>query len=372
MSTELFPLRIAAGKRFCNRKQERKLLAEYIKQARPTVLISPRRYGKTSLAYKVAKELQYPLCVIDLLTAYNDESICMAIIRAVSQLVSELMPINMKTVKLLEKCFSGVKVAMSSKLISLEFTAPLAKTEVVGEMLEVLQGLDKLAAKLDKVVIVFIDEFQRVLETEKGQAIQGSLRSVAQTTKNVAFLFSGSSRHMLSQAFDDSNQPLYMMCEKIFLERIAAADYVPYIQEAAKIKWGKELGEAEVAKIITLSQEHPFYVNFLCSTLWMLDNPPLSEAAVESGWQTCLFSEERRLVEELDKLTLNQRIVLKEIASSHGLREVTALPFLQQVSMASGTVIPIIKALKKRDMIYVDANKVTKVLDPLMQFFLLQ
>lgn len=369
---ELFPLRVASGQRFCNREAERKLLKELIEQKRPTVLISPRRYGKTSLAYKVTEELKYPFCVIDFLTAYNDESICGCIINGVSELISKIMPLNLKTVKFLEKCFHGVKISILSKLVELEFTSVLEKNDPVRQVLEVLKGLEILAGKLNKLVVVFIDEFQRVLETERGGAIQGAIRSIAQTTKNIAFLFSGSSRHMLIQAFDDSNQPLYMMCEKIFLGRIAANDYIPYIQEAAKIRWAEELDVTVVERIIALSETHPFYVNFLCSKLWQKDRPPLKIDDVDAGWQECLISEERRLVEELDKLTINQRLVLKEIAETSNLQAPTATAFLNQVKMPSGTVTPILKALEKKDMLYVDQDGATKVLDPLMKYIFTQ
>ena len=52
---ELFPLRVAVD-RFCNRVEERQTLKRNIAEKRPTVLISPRRYGKSSLAHKVVHE----------------------------------------------------------------------------------------------------------------------------------------------------------------------------------------------------------------------------------------------------------------------------------------------------------------------------
>lgn len=370
-NNELFPLRVASGKRFCNREKERKLLKELFNQKRPTVMISPRRYGKTSLAYKVTEEVKYPFCAIDFLTAYNDESICACIISGISELISKIMPINMKTVKLLEKCFHSVRISILSKLITFEFTSATEKTDPIRQVSEILKGLEILAGRLNKIVVVFIDEFQRILETERGDAIQGAIRSVAQTTKNIAFLFSGSSRHMLSQAFDDPNQPLYMMCEKIFLGRMTAKDYIPYIQEAAKIHWSCELNLAEIERIIDLTEAHPFYVNFLCSKLWQKDSPPINNHDIDAGWQECLISEERRLAEGLDKLTITQRSVLKEVARTPNLKSPTAASFLTKIKMSSGTVSPILKALEKKDMIYLDQNGTTRVLDPLMKYLLI-
>ena len=39
--------------------------------------------------------------------------------------------------------------------------------DAVKQVLGVLRGLETLAGKLNKIVVVFIDEFQRILETER-------------------------------------------------------------------------------------------------------------------------------------------------------------------------------------------------------------
>jgi len=369
---ELFPLRVAKGKRFCNRELEKKFLKDCIEQKKPTVLISPRRYGKTSLANKVVDDLKRPFCSVDFLTTYDDLSICHSIVKGVSELISQIMPINMKTVSLIEKCFRGVKAAIRYKSIELEFSAPLEKIDPIQQVLETLNGLEKLGEKLNKSVVIFIDEFQRILETPKGDAIQGMIRHVAQSTAHIAFLFSGSSRHMLSQIFDDSNMPLYMMCEKFYLGRIASPHYMHYIQEAALIKWKTKISENIIERILKLTENHPFYVNYLCNQLWQKSTLPTEEGEVDTAWEECFLSEERRFVTELEQLTINQRLLLKEVANTPNLLEPTSTTFLSKIALSSGTVIPILKTLSNKDLIFIDDQKVTRVLDPLLKYMLIK
>ena len=52
----LFPSGIAEGEAFCNRAYERKLLAEHFGDRTHTVVVAPRRYGKSSLIRKVVTE----------------------------------------------------------------------------------------------------------------------------------------------------------------------------------------------------------------------------------------------------------------------------------------------------------------------------
>jgi len=219
--------------------------------------------------------------------------------------------------------------------------------------------------------VVFIDEFQRVLEIKYGDAIQGAIRSVAQMTQHIAFMFSGSSRHMLSQAFDDENSPLYMMCEKVHLERIAQEHYFPYIQDAAKIKWGTELSNLVIERILELTERHPFYVNYLCSRLWRSEQPPIEKMAVDNAWRLCLKTEDRRFIELLDKLTLNQRLFLQAVAQTTHLKEPTSVRFLSKIHMSSGTATPILKNLRKKDLLYIDENGLTQLIDPLLKLMLL-
>ncbi len=55
-----FPSKLALGTQFCNRTEERAALHESINQGRHTVLVAPRRYGKSSLVFKLADESTVP------------------------------------------------------------------------------------------------------------------------------------------------------------------------------------------------------------------------------------------------------------------------------------------------------------------------
>lgn len=64
MKTTLFPSRTASGKAFCNREKERDLLINNILHLRHTLIISPRRYGKTSLAFKTMSKKLYLISML--------------------------------------------------------------------------------------------------------------------------------------------------------------------------------------------------------------------------------------------------------------------------------------------------------------------
>lgn len=65
VNIDFFPLSIAEGQAFCNRVEEISQLKYCIEHLRPVLLVSPRRYGKTSLALHAISQLQLPYVQFD-------------------------------------------------------------------------------------------------------------------------------------------------------------------------------------------------------------------------------------------------------------------------------------------------------------------
>ncbi len=61
-----FPITLAQGLAFCNRIDERRQLTQFIEANRHTVLIAPRRYGKTSLIVQSLAEIKIPHTIMEL------------------------------------------------------------------------------------------------------------------------------------------------------------------------------------------------------------------------------------------------------------------------------------------------------------------
>ncbi len=134
-------------------------------------------------------------------------------------------------------------------------------------------------------LVMFIDEFQRLKEISQDYSIEAAIRQVAQISKKITYIFSGSNRHLVEDMFFDSNRPFYKMCDTIYLGRIANEHYIDYIQTAAHEQWNAYLTENTIIRILELTENHPYYVNYLCSKLWLYDLP--SEADVDACWDKC-------------------------------------------------------------------------------------
>src|SRR5262249_21637935 len=133
---------------------------------------------------------------------------------------------------------------------------------------EALLLLERLLAEKNKHAVIFIDEFQEIDKISKKRVIEGAFRTAAQEMQHLSLIFSGSIRSLLLSMFEDENRPLYKLCRKIKLDRISANDYEKHIQKIATHTWGKSLEQESFDRIMSLSNRHPYYVNYLCDIIW--------------------------------------------------------------------------------------------------------
>ena len=377
---DYFPSKLALGESFYNRIKEKEALRKNIAKARHLVLVSPRRYGKSSLVHTVVQELGAPFASIDLFLAHDDLAITKRLLTGISQAVSAMMPPEQKILQTLQTLFSKCRVRLSALGFSIEATYEAGSTtDAVDHIFSALSALAELARTTQQKVIFFIDEFQDIAAAESAKSIQGAIRHVAQLTSDIVFIFSGSNRHLLLELFDDKSMPLYMLCDKMHLERMSSNDYRAPLQKRAHMKWGSALSDPVFTRIMVLTELHPFYVNLLCNQLWDEDTPPTSEQQVDNAWQCCYDNEERRLVAELEKFTKNQQDLLKALACEPTTTP-TAQKFMARTHLAYSSIRQTLKVLFEKDMVYtvkwldesipLFKKDQIRVLDPLLSFAL--
>ena len=85
-----FPLSVASGDAFCNRISETARLKLCIEQRRPVLLVSPRRYGKTSLALHAITLSKLPFAHIDFFSAVDERDIERAIVNGIGKLIGSM------------------------------------------------------------------------------------------------------------------------------------------------------------------------------------------------------------------------------------------------------------------------------------------
>jgi hypothetical protein len=365
IAADYFPLSIASGKAFCNRTTEIAWLKASISQCRPILLVSPRRYGKTSLILRVINQMNLPFAHVDLFSAIDEQDIEKCILRGIGKLISRIETVPKRALALATEVFEKTNIRVSLWKAEIAIEVNKKQEKPAYNILDILERLESLSKKSGERIILFFDEFQQIGEITPDHAIEAVLRQVAQLTKSISFIFSGSNRHLLNKLFEDRNRPFYKLCERITLDRIDASHYEKHIQNAALKTWNLTLSDKILERIFRHTERHSYYVNLLCSRLWRTSPPTLE--SVDQMWAQYAIEERSNVAEEMDLLSKNQRKLLTIFSRMGGIKEPLGQDFVRQANISKTSINQALDFLEKKDFVFKDQHGIFKVLDPLIR-----
>jgi hypothetical protein len=366
-SRKLFPLGKAYGQSFCNRVEETKWLVNNIKNTKHSLLIAPRRYGKSSLAEKAIAEAKMPFIRINLHVCTSEEEISELIIDGVIKLIGQAIGQVEKIINLIKKYATNLnpKLVFGHNAVHLELI-PKENVNHAVVISEALLLIEKLLREKNKQAVIFFDEFQEITRIKKDVNLEGAIRTAAQEMQNVSVIFSGSIRSLLLRMFDDEGRPLYKLCRKLRLGRISAVDYEKHINKIALESWGAKLDDLVFKEIMQLSNRHPYYVNYLCDIIWEECDKLPTVHQVKRAWALVVEEEWSDILKEISELSLGQRKILKFIAIHEG-ENLLNLETSRHLVLPSSTIASAIESLVERDYIEFDADlKRYMIINPLL------
>ena len=368
-----FPQGVATGEAFIGREAEIKMLSDNIKHGHHTLLLAPRRFGKTSLALNVLKKLELPYVELNFHLALSCKSIEKKILVGIQDILKSVSNKPEKLFKIFNDFLKKTKVNLSLTIkgvFNVELGIEHSKEEEIPEnILAALKLAEHVLAEQNKKAVIFIDEIQEIDELDSSRQIEGAIREFAQKSKYLIFIFSGSNRRMLLHMFDNKAMPLYELCERITLERIAEEDYRLYLNKMAKRTWGKSLTEETFNDIMLLSERHPRRVYNLCFQLWRTyeknKNGP-SDKDVRNTWNAYVEQRLKDVRYNLSRLTRTQLTVLTLLAinMNGGL---TGKEAQHRTNLASSTITQALNVLEDNDYVERLGKGDYRIIDPLVK-----
>lgn len=360
---------IASGDAFCNRTEELARLKYNIEETIQTLLISPRRYGKTSLALRAIESVKLPYAYVDLFMKQDFESVMNEFFNGASTLISKIIKPTEQAIRKLESLLKNLSISIKVGHLGFEFSLSPKTLDAKKNLKALLVGIDALLVKHNKHAIIFIDEIQAIVNSPVCDEVESSLRFVAQKTKNISFIFSGSNRHLLSQMFEDRSRPLYKLCHKIPLQRISGEHYKNFINKFARIAWKENLSDAVLEEIFSCAKLHPYYMNVLCSYLFESKIIPTPDNVIDC-WKKICIEEQGSIARDIEFLSVKQKQLLQEIAKSPGLTEPAGKIFSSKVNLSPKGIMGAIKILSQHDLIEKSSSGEIRVVDPVLNHWL--
>ncbi|WP_018300812.1 AAA family ATPase [Fangia hongkongensis] len=371
--SQKFTLAIAKGESFCNRTQEKKALSKSINHAEHTVIIAPRRYGKTSLISEVIRLNDYKHVWFDFLKAIDTADVIHVICKKLSNLIGQ-MTSDLNAIKgLIYKFFAHYKPEFISTIYGQSVKLSLQeKTASPEDIADLLLSIDQLAISLEIQVVIVCDEFQQMYDIDKSGVLQAAIRHAAERSERVAYIFSGSSRHMLEVLFMDKSKPLYRLCKIMKLDKIELEHYYDFIEKAAKERWGSVLPKQIMDEIlVNMTELHPYYVNYLCMEIWDRYETIPSMEQVKIAWASLCEQIFPYIKEDVKGLSPNQKRVLKYL-SQYPFGKTLDQTLLVEIGIRNySSAKQALEYLKTKDLIYYSLkDNQYHIYDPLLRKYL--
>jgi len=348
------------GASFCNRTKETADLVNTINNSKRAFLYSERMMGKTSLLLRVLKNLdreKYIGAYIDLWPTDDEASFITATAKGISQAMGTTAG---DVIAASKKFFSRLapKVSLGDDglpKISFEYNPTVEQAKKSLE--EVLAVPQHIASETGKRVAIVFDELQRILEYDDDH-VERLLRSIIQRQNNVAYIFLGSQKHLISDMFLNRKRPLYSAADHFPIGPIEVKHWRPFIREKFEAP-DRKIGTQVIEQICELTQGHPFYTQHLCHAIWERCEPgkEVTRDDIRKGVQVVLAREASAYTALWESLTINQRRFLRGLAVEDHHVSPYSSAFLQKYGLGHPSSIQrLSSALIKRDVIDRDAR----------------
>lgn len=277
---------IVDSKYFTNRKSELKQLQGIINSDVHLILISPRRFGKSSLIHKIVTELNRPVISIDLQIITSEIDLAEQILNRVykyfpfQKLKNELKSFRISPTISFNPVSGDVNVHFESQKAS----------EIAIE--DVLGLLNQLSTPKKKLIVVF-DEFQEIRNISKN--LVNKMRSLLQYHQDINYVFLGSQESMMRDIFEKHSSPFYHFGSLFVLDKIREPDFREYITNGLSPLWtDKQKVEEIAAAILETTHSHPYYTQQLAWHVWELQDKDFkNESPVDSAVDMILMNHDR-------------------------------------------------------------------------------
>ncbi|HOS71392.1 MAG TPA: ATP-binding protein [Bacteroidales bacterium] len=252
---------VVDGIYFTDREEEVSQISSYLKSENHLIIISPRRFGKTSLIRKILSASGRRFIYLDMQLVLTEEDFAAQLLKRIYR----IFPVQ--KLKNYIKSFRIIPtVIMNPVTGDVEISFSPGSRDLTP-LEDVLNLVEKLGKPDDKIIVV-LDEFQDVFRINTG--LVRMLRSVIQVHKNINYVFMGSSESMIREIFEKKDSPFYRFGILYPLGKIPETKFRLFLEYNFQ---GIADDPATVSgEILKITGAHPYYTQQLAFMVWELMN----------------------------------------------------------------------------------------------------
>ena len=348
-----------SGENFTDREKETERLLLNFTHGVNTILISPRRWGKTSLVKKVAQMAQTgkrKVVYMDIFSCRTEQEFYRLWATSVLKQTSSKWDEWIENAKLFLSHINP-KISIGTDPMN-DFSINFEYVKGDNSETDILQLPEKIAREKGIQIVICIDEFQQISDFEDSKTFQKKLRTVWQLQQHVSYCLFGSKKHLMNELFERRNLPFYKFGDAIYLTKIETKYWVEYICRRFA-DTGKQISSGLAEEICRLVDNHSSYVQQLSWLLWIHTTGAATDTQLSAALEDLLDQNNILFQNEIESLSSYQmnflRAIIDGVDSGFSRKEV-----LQKYNLGtSANIIRLKNALLQKELIEIDGPRVT-------------
>jgi len=360
--------RIVTGDSFINRSEDIKRIRQNIESGINTLLISPRRWGKSSLMKQVAhlnRDKKTKFAFIDFFNIRSEEDFfekySTEIIKCSISKKEELLQAGKNFFQKIAPSFSFGPDPIK------DFSMSFSWREAQKSKQEIINLPETIARKKGIRIVVCIDEFQGLTKIKDHLSFEQELRSYWQHHDNTCYCLYGSRKHMMLEIFKSESRAFYRFGDLFFLEKIPEKHWKKFIQLSFK-NTGKEIKKALVQEMIQSTNNHPDYLQQLCHNVWNATESVATDDIIETAMDLVVRSNALHYQDICEALSNTQLNLI--FAILNGETKLTAAETMQKYNLGTPrNVSKNKKVLEDKDIVEIHGESIS-FNDPIFEYWL--
>jgi len=361
---------LALDDAFADREEEVRALAADIRNGQDVVVYGPRRYGKSSLVWRVARDVVARgvlVAHVDLMTTPTKQVLAEKLARTIHEdIASRLERVRDRALN----AFRGLRVQPritidpDNTTVSFSFETARTPAEVDATLERLLELPGELAAERRRRAALVLDEFQEI--TEIDPRLPKLLRAVFQTQPEVAHVYLGSKRHLMRRIFNDANEPFWRSAKQMELGLIPVPRFRDFLRSRFA-STGKRVEEPALERMLALTAGHPYATQELAYFVWEQSGGRKRVVAsdVELALEHLLHAEDAHFGLVWEESSRDQRLLLLALAHGPG-RPYTAEFRARHVLPPATNVQKALTALSRRELVAKQPDGSQAIVEPFL------
>jgi hypothetical protein len=352
---------------FVGRAKELRALTSRMTDGINVVLISPRRYGKTSLLRRAEDHLSGAAIVhVDVLLCASSAELATRFAGAAFRLPSGHWHRAKNAVpEFLHRLEVSPTVTLGRDgSPQFGFGGNLAPRDVNQVLEDVYSLLAEEYPRRPGVLV--LDEFQAI--TDLDEHLPAVLKGLADSYGRVSLVLAGSQRHLMERLTGSTGAPLYGMAETLGLGPVDADDMVRYLcRQAAGAS--KPMTPEVAGRLIEIAGPIPNDIQRLAYSAYEAADDAIGDEEVNLGMEEAASHSDTTYADSFSRCSPGQRRVLRALAA-RPRTEIFAAHFAREVQLANAaSVRKAVDALLAIEVVTRDGDA-WKVADPFFRYWL--